>query len=134
MATGASEHPGWAWLRSIGSPKFHVAPMVDASELAFRLLCRRYGADCTWTPMLHARLFVESEAYRAEHLTTHAADRPLIVQFCANDGATLLAAARLVAGRCDAVNLNLVRLAAIHTRRAAARQCSRSARTLQRTA
>jgi hypothetical protein len=34
-------------------------------------------------------------------------DRPLLVQFCANDPATLLAAARLVEHRCDGVDLNL---------------------------
>ena len=33
--------------------------------------------------------------------------RPLIVQFCGNDPATVLAAAKLVEGRCDAVDLNL---------------------------
>ena len=68
-ADGA-EHPGWAFFRAMGSPAYHVAPMVDQSELAFRMLCRRYGATCAYTPMLHARLFLESQAYRDEHFTT----------------------------------------------------------------
>jgi hypothetical protein len=69
-ADGAPEHPGWSFFRAMGSPAYHVAPMVDQSELAFRMLCRRYGATCAYTPMLHARLFVESPAYREEHFTT----------------------------------------------------------------
>jgi tRNA-dihydrouridine synthase 1 len=34
-------------------------------------------------------------------------DRPLIVQFCANDPAQLLASAKIVEKHCDAVDINL---------------------------
>ncbi len=71
----ADEHPGWAFFRAMGSPALHVAPMVDQSELAFRQLSRAYGATCAYTPMLHARLFVESATYREEHFTTCEARR-----------------------------------------------------------
>lgn len=54
----------WAFFRSIGSPKYWVAPMVDQSELPFRMLCRKYGATGAYTPMLHARIFSECEKYR----------------------------------------------------------------------
>jgi hypothetical protein len=81
--------------------------MVDQSELAFRMLCRRYGATAAYTPMLHARLFRDGPAYRAEHFTTCAADRPLLAQFCANDPDVLLEAARHVAASVDGIDLNL---------------------------
>ena len=97
----------WEWFRSMGAPKYWVAPMVDQSELPFRMLCRRHGSTAAYTPMLHARLFLETPSYRAEHFTTCPTDRPLLAQFCANDPDVLLAAATLVAPHCDAIDLNL---------------------------
>lgn len=97
----------WEWFTSMGSPKLWVAPMVDQSELAFRMLCRDHGATGAYTPMLHARLFVEGAPYRAEHFTTCPEDRPLLAQFCANDPEILLKAAKIVEPHVDGVDLNL---------------------------
>jgi len=86
-----------------------------------------------YTPMFHARLFTSDQKYRDSHFQptreplappssssppptnppapfldgNPATDRPLFVQFCANDPDSLLAAARIVAPHCDAVDLNL---------------------------
>lgn len=49
---------------------FVVGPMVDQSELPFRMLCRQYGATLAYTPMLHARSFAESAHYRRHYLST----------------------------------------------------------------
>ena len=87
-----------------------------------------------YTPMFHARMFAEGSKYRTEHfqptrgtlasppdpyhtsqisdsdwyLDGHKTlDRPLFVQFCANNPDELLAAAKIVQPFCDAVDLNL---------------------------
>ncbi|KAI7729082.1 hypothetical protein M8C21_018406 [Ambrosia artemisiifolia] len=97
----------WTHWKSLGEPKLIVAPMVDNSELPFRLLCRKYGAEGAYTPMLHSRIFTENEKYRSTEFTTCKEDRPLFVQFCANDPDTLLEAARRVEPYCDYVDINL---------------------------
>ncbi|KAI8873730.1 Dus-domain-containing protein [Ramicandelaber brevisporus] len=102
---------GYDFFRNIlGSPRFIVAPMVDQSELPWRILARRYGAQLCYTPMFHARMFTEpqNEQYRRDVWSTCAKlDRPLVVQFCANDADILLKAALMVQDHCDAVDINL---------------------------
>ncbi|KAL9815720.1 putative tRNA-dihydrouridine(16/17) synthase (NAD(P)(+)) [Arabidopsis thaliana] len=97
----------WAHWKKLGRPKYIVAPMVDNSELPFRLLCQKYGAQAAYTPMLHSRIFTETEKYRNQEFTTCKEDRPLFVQFCANDPDTLLEAAKRVEPYCDYVDINL---------------------------
>ncbi|SMR58938.1 unnamed protein product [Zymoseptoria tritici ST99CH_1E4] len=134
---------GRAFYESIGSPKYVVAPMVDQSEFAWRLLTRSFlppdlrATVLAYSPMLHAKLFIDSPKYRSSHFepvkpplvlpapggdsehqkTTSEEDayldgnpkmdRPLFVQFCANEPDVLLQAAKIVQPYCDAVDLNL---------------------------
>ena len=97
----------WALWDAMKRPRFVCAPMVEQSELPFRMLCRKYGTTLAYTPMFHARLFIEDDSYRKEQFTTCPADRPLVVQFCANDADMFATAAAMVEGQCDAVDLNL---------------------------
>ncbi|GMT28257.1 hypothetical protein PFISCL1PPCAC_19554, partial [Pristionchus fissidentatus] len=84
-----------------------VAPMVDQSELAFRMMMRAHGAHLTYTPMIHAHLFTTDTTYRKNILSTYMTDRPVIIQFCGNEPNTLRDACRMVEGKCDGVDLNL---------------------------
>jgi tRNA-dihydrouridine synthase 1 len=100
---------GYTWWRSLGSPRLIAAPMVDQSELAFRMLTREFGATLCVTPMIHSRMSLENPNYlRQDNIfSTCSADRPLLAQFCGNDAAIILAAAKLVEDEVDGIDLNL---------------------------
>eukprot|EP01039_Chlorochromonas_danica_P001550 gene1551-1688_t len=93
--------------QSIGSPRLVVAPMVDNSELAYRMLTRKYGAQLVYTQMFNASIFVQSKENRKKFFTTCPEDRPLFVQFAGHNPQELLKAAKFVEDQCDAVDLNL---------------------------
>lgn len=71
------------------------------------MMLRKHGAHLCFSPMIHAQLFVADATYRRTSLSTCLDDRPLIIQFCANDPVTLLSACQLVESFCDGVDLNL---------------------------
>lgn len=80
---------------------------VDHSELPWRMLSREYGCQAAYTPMFHAANFATQKKYRQKNFSTCAEDRPLIVQFCANDADTLVEAAKHVQDQCDGIDINL---------------------------
>ncbi|KAH9984083.1 Dus-domain-containing protein [Russula compacta] len=107
---------GYEFYREVlGSARYVVAPMVDQSELAWRVLSRRYGAQLAYTPMINAKMYANNKrnGYREIAFNTvfgeegGPGDRPLIIQFCANDPGQLLASAQALEGYCDAVDINL---------------------------
>jgi len=96
----------WDFWRSIGSPKYVCAPMVEQSELAFRMLTRQLGADLCYTPMLHARLMGEVPEYHDKIFDPHPQDRPVFAQLAGHDPKVVLNAAQMVEDAVDAVDLN----------------------------
>ena len=68
------------WKEKLNGAKFVLGPMVEQSELPWRMLTRKYGAQLCYTPMMNSGVFVRDPTYRAENFVTCAEDRPLIAQ------------------------------------------------------
>lgn len=97
----------YEFYESLGSPKYVCAPMVDQSELAFRMLVRNHGCTLAYSPMLNSKIILNTPKYKDEFFTTCPQDRPLIAQFCGNDPESIVKAAQMVQDHCDAVDINL---------------------------
>mmetsp|Transcript_5690 Transcript_5690/g.22318 ORF Transcript_5690/g.22318 Transcript_5690/m.22318 type:complete len:425 (-) Transcript_5690:104-1378(-) len=89
-------------LLGVSGPVYACAPMVQQSELAFRLLCRRYGVNVAWTPMYYSKHFAKADKHGRSYRQTNydgaspAETGPLIVQFAGDDPDTVLTAAQYV--------------------------------------
>ncbi|KAG8928878.1 hypothetical protein FRC02_006373 [Tulasnella sp. 418] len=90
-----------------------AAPMVNQSDLPFRILTRKYGATLTYTQMYVAQEMLDSESSRNAILEElelgweTELGRPVVVQLAGDDPKTIVEAAKLVEPFCDAVDLNL---------------------------
>ncbi|CAE7252591.1 Dus1l [Symbiodinium sp. KB8] len=97
----------------LGSPRYFAAPMVKQSDLAFRLMARKWGAQCCYTPMLKSQHFLQGNDEEMAEFATVAglADRPLVVQICGRCPEILSKMALLLhslaPGGFDALDLNL---------------------------
>ena len=101
-------------LQKFPNYQYILAPMVGASELPFRFLCRKYGAQLCYTPMMSSQSFATSSDYRKEYFGTanservHYADHPIYAHVYANTMSDFVAAAQqALAMNCDGIDLNL---------------------------
>lgn len=83
-----------------------VAPMVRYSKLPFRLLCKQWGADLVYTPMIIAEAFNRSERARDSDFSTGDDDQPLIVQFATDKAIELGMAAEKAKPYAQGIEIN----------------------------
>jgi tRNA-dihydrouridine synthase 1 len=112
-----------SFFQQIGSPKYICAPMVEHSDLPFRMLTRRHGTDLAFSQMLNVNSlytnprilseFNDWEQYENYFLSEHHAkeaerlDKNIIVQLAGDDAPKMIAVAKLLEHRVAAVDVNL---------------------------
>jgi tRNA-dihydrouridine synthase 1 len=106
----------------IGSPKYIAAPMVEHSDIAFRVLTRRHGADLAFSQMFNANTLWSAKQFQdhcdwdryedyfsSPALIEEAAllDSNIIVQLAGDNVNSLIGIGKLLQHRVAAVDLNL---------------------------
>jgi tRNA-dihydrouridine synthase 1 len=89
---------------------FISAPMVNQSDLPFRILTRKYGATLTYTQMLIPEKLVSDQEYLEFHrrdLSTRmdGLESPVVVQLCGNDAQMIVEAGRKLQDCCDGIGV-----------------------------
>lgn len=74
----------------------YLAPMEDVTDPAFRLLCKRFGADRVYTEFVNADALVRDVASTTRKLQISDAERPVAIQIYGREPEAMADAARIV--------------------------------------
>lgn len=74
----------------------YLAPMEDVTDPAFRLLCKRFGADRVYTEFVNADALVRDVASTTRKLRIHDEERPVAIQIYGREPEAMADAARIV--------------------------------------
>ncbi|MDD3079785.1 MAG: tRNA dihydrouridine synthase DusB [Paludibacter sp.] len=72
-----------------------LAPMEDVTDPAFRLLCKRFGADMLYTEFVSSEALIRSVNRTQQKLTIYPEERPIAIQIYGHDPASMAEAARI---------------------------------------
>lgn len=87
--------------------KLYLAPMEDVTDPAFRMLCKRFGADRVYTEFVNADALVRDIASTTRKLTIHDEERPVAIQIYGRDAESMAEAARIVEqAKPDIIDIN----------------------------
>ena len=73
-----------------------LAPMEDVTDPAFRLMCKRFGADMVYTEFVSADALIRSVIKTEQKLNISDEERPVAIQIYGRDTATMVEAAKIV--------------------------------------
>ena len=84
-----------------------LAPMEDVTDLSFRHICKKYGADLTYTEFIASEALVRNVDKTIKKMTINDSDRPVGIQIYGHDPVNMVLAAKLAAERKpDLIDIN----------------------------
>ena len=87
--------------------RLYLAPMEDVTDPAFRLLCKRFGADRVYTEFVNADAIVRDVASTMRKLRIDDAERPVAIQIYGREPESMAEAAKIVEqAKPDIIDIN----------------------------
>jgi tRNA-dihydrouridine synthase B len=88
------------------SNKLILAPMAEINNIAFRLMCRRNGADVIFSEMISANALVRNNKRTIEMTEFLGEERPFVLQLFGQNTDCLVKAAKMMEDKVDVIDLN----------------------------
>lgn len=79
----------------LGERPVFLAPMEDVTDIAFRLMCKRFGADMVYTEFVSSDALIRSVNKTQQKLTVSEEERPVAIQIYGRDVDSMVEAARI---------------------------------------
>lgn len=80
----------------LGEQPIVLAPMEDVTDPAFRLMCKRFGADMVYTEFVSSDALIRSVNKTMAKLNIDEQERPVAIQIYGKDVPTMVEAAKIV--------------------------------------
>ena len=80
----------------LGERPVFLAPMEDVTDPAFRLMCKKFGADMVYTEFVSSDALIRSVNKTTQKLTICDEERPVAIQIYGKDTEAMVGAARIV--------------------------------------
>ncbi len=80
----------------LGKNPIFLAPMEDVTDIAFRLMCKRFGADLVYTEFVSSDALIRSVNKTMQKLTISEEERPVAIQIYGKETDAMVEAARIV--------------------------------------
>ena len=91
----------------LGECPIFLAPMEDVTDPAFRLMCKKFGANMVYTEFVSADALIRSVSKTEQKLNISDEERPVAIQIYGKDTETMVEAARIVEeARPDILDIN----------------------------
>lgn len=79
----------------LGERPVFLAPMEDVTDIAFRLMCKRFGADMVYTEFVSSDALIRSVDSTERKLTVSEEERPVAIQIYGKDVNAMVEAAKI---------------------------------------
>ncbi|WP_102407413.1 tRNA dihydrouridine synthase DusB [Parabacteroides bouchesdurhonensis] len=88
----------------LGEHPVFLAPMEDVTDISFRLMCKRFGADMVYTEFVSSDALIRSVSKTQQKLVVAEDERPVAIQIYGKDVDAMVEAARI----CEAARPNIL--------------------------
>ncbi|MDR3309663.1 MAG: tRNA dihydrouridine synthase DusB [Tannerella sp.] len=91
----------------LGATPILLAPMEDVTDISFRLMCKRFGADMVYTEFVSSDALIRHVGKTKDKLVISSEERPVAIQIYGKDMDAMVEAARICEeARPDVIDLN----------------------------